>query len=229
MAKTNEQAPASSQSSVSANDELDVTTTARIDPTEMDAIAIGALDGPDESAEGGQRVRRVITTKDFIPNRDPEWIRLNVSSQPKGTYTRLGLIAGFITGCHRQRNEYQGKTLESVWLEGMFEGTVLTTGEVIQAPTLILPLAYGELVESAFRQAFNAGHERMQAELDVELGLETITRGAVSYEWVVTSFVTGEAQRALRAVRKRQQARLAKQTTPALAAPQANLKAISSR
>jgi hypothetical protein len=226
MSETTEQAGnATSHGRSDLNDDLsDIASTTHFDPATVDAIAIGALD---EDA-AGQRVRKVITTKDFIPGRDTAWIIQHVCTQPKGTYVRLGFLAGFITGCHRSQTDWQGKSLQSVWLEGMFEATLGATGEVIQAPNLILPLAYGELVEGAFKQASNQGIERMQAELDVEIGVEATGR-SIPYEWVVISYVTGEAQRALRAVRKRQAARLAKQkeTPPALAKP--DLQAIAAR
>lgn len=209
----------------------DAALETRIDADQAEAIATTTAPQQGDNAElaiddTGQRVRKVITTKDFIPGRDQQWILQNVVSRPKGTYVRLGFLAGFITGTERTQTDWQGKTLHSVWLKGMFEARLAETGEVLQAPNAILPLAFGELIEGAFRQAQLSGHlEGLKAELDVEIGVEATGR-SIPYEWVVVSYITGEAQRALRAVRSRQAARLAKQGTPTLGTIEGGRKAL---
>ena len=86
----------------------------------------------------------------------------------------------------------------------------MDTRRAFNAKMLGTLMAYG-LVETAFALP---GVQR--AELDVDIGLEATGR-TIPYEWVVVSHIGGEAQRALRAVKARQRARIEKRGSEALA------------
>lgn len=187
---------------------LDPETAAAIDDT---AEAMAAPP-PDDGDGPIVRARRVITTRDFLPGRDPQWAIANVAARPRGFQMLLGHLFGYATGFERQTNEVKGaggvKTLESVLLKGNFEATVVDpeTGEIteiINAGNAYLPLAYAEPIGAAFV----AGAARII--LDLSLGLEA-TGKMIPYEWVVKGPARADDP-TMNALRSRQQARLGKQ------------------
>lgn len=201
--------------------------TAAVDPKEADAIAASggavgdALAGAGgEEAETyddrGQRVRRVITTKDFLPGGDTDFPRRVVGPSERGTRFLLGTLRGTINATERKQMEWQGKKLESVWLNGDFEAILANTGEVISAPTAILPKAFGYIIESALA-GLDPG-EQAELKIDCDIGLEA-TGKTIAYEWVVIYYREGKAQKAMREVRARSDARLARQKKQLLLPP----------
>jgi hypothetical protein len=196
----------------------------RFDADAAEVVDKGARLDPaidQDEIEERQRLRRLITTADFLPGRSKEWAIQNVASRPRGTYIPLGLLDGMVNAIERKAYTATPtgggptRALESIWLKGSFEATIAATGEIIRAPNCILPLALGEMIEASFRQ----GNER--ASLDCEIGLEATGR-MIPYEWVVISYVSGEAASASRARRQKKQARLAAMIErKAIAAPTA--------
>jgi hypothetical protein len=164
--------------------------------------------GEDTSFDQGRRARRVITQGDFMPGRDGTWAIRHVAIHPRGYRVTLGHLIGAVLNTERKSNQVKEKTLESVWFHGAFEGQVINpdTGEVevLGSETLILPLAFGEQIEAAFK----AGAERV--ELDIDVAIESTGR-TPPYEWAILSYREGRAQKALRGLRARQAERLAAQ------------------
>jgi hypothetical protein len=169
----------------------------RIDPQEAAALA---------AEDRGQRVGRIITTKDWANGRDPNTI---VVGNPPGTRFLLGSLRGVVNSTERNTHTYKDKELESVWLNGEFEAIVAETGEIKSAPTAILPKAFGITIET---QIANLKREGGDAELtiDCDIGLEATGR-PIAYEWIVIYYREGKAQKAMRDVTARQNARLARQ------------------
>jgi hypothetical protein len=180
----------------------------------VDHVEPAAVEAIDQAAaDQGLRVRRILTGRDFLPGRDAVATQQLMAPKAVGAYHPLGYVAGRVTGIERHENDYQGKTLQSVWGNGFFQASVAETGEILTAVTFISPgSAFGLLVE----QAFAAGAETV--ELDLEIGLERTSRPTI-YEWVVTSYATGAGQRLVKPIVERQQARLARRAAMALPKP----------
>lgn len=197
----------------------DDATVAAIDAADAEAVAASApAEEPDVTApdDFGQRIRRVITTRDFLPGGDIEWPRRNVAPAERGTRFILGTLRGSVISTERKRTMYQrgteaAKELESVWLNGDFEAVLRGTGEVISAPTAILPKAFGYIIESALAGLDPA--DKAELKIDCDIGLESTAR-TIPYEWVVIYYREGKAQKAMREIRARSDARLARQTGP---------------
>jgi hypothetical protein len=174
----------------------------RIDPNEAAALA---------ADDKGQRVGRIITTKDWANGRDPNAI---IAGSPPGTRILLGSLRGVVDTTERSTHTYKDKPLESVWLNGEFEAVVAETGEVKAAPTAILPKAFGITIETAIaglkREASLGGGSDGQLTIDCDIGLEATGR-PIPYEWIVIYYREGKAQKAMRDVTARQNARLARQ------------------
>lgn len=197
--------------------ELEGEILGRVDPREADLVDDSAAD------DRGQRVGRIITTKDFLPASDPQFTaRLGI--EPPGTQVILGSLIGVVNSTERKTTMWQGKELESVWLNGEFEAVSRQTGEVKAAPTAILPKAFGLTIETAIaglkRQAQNGSGGDASAELtiDCDIGLEATGR-PIPYEWIVIYYREGKAQKALRDARARREARLARTERKALSGP----------
>ena len=179
----------------------------------------------DESAadDRGQRDGRIITTKDFLPASDPQFTaRLGI--EPPGTQVILGSLIGVVNSTERKTTMWQGKELESVWLNGEFEAVSRQTGEVKAAPTAILPKAFGLTIETAIaglkRNALDqrSGDASAELTIDCDIGLEATGR-PIPYEWIVIYYREGKAQKALRDARARREARLARTERKALSGP----------
>lgn len=155
-----------------------------IEPDEIDRLA-HAIDHQPAFDPTGRVVRLLITPKDFLPpGTDPNQI---IGGSPRGTMVTLGTLAGEIHSVKMHSHEWQGKTLESWWLEGYFQAVNAATGEVFTAPCAALPKAYGLEVAAAFRDP-----DLKMAALGVTVGLKAVTRGAIAYEWYVRNHMTSE-------------------------------------
>jgi hypothetical protein len=194
--------------------------------TRFDAESADAIEATWKADEAqGLRARKVIVPKDLVPGRDQAWIIQNVATQPKGSYVPLGYMSGYIFAVERRFTEWQGKRLESVWMQGMFEAESSITGEVLSAGFAILPSSFGEMIAGAFALAEKQGAHNLQAKLDVEIGLEATGR-SIPYEWVVYSYEETPAQKAVKAIKAQRQARVARREQKALAGSARPLKAI---
>ena len=183
----------------------------RIDPQEAAALA---------ADDKGQRVGRIITTKDWANGRDPNTI---VVGNPPGTRFLLGSLRGVVNSTERNTHTYKDKELESVWLNGEFEAVVAETGEVKAAPTAILPKAFGITIETALAGLKRDGGEA-ELTIDCDIGLEATGR-PIAYEWIVIYYREGKAQKAMRDVTARQNARLARQGKIAITGPRGDFDA----
>jgi hypothetical protein len=183
----------------------------RIDPQEAAALA---------ADDRGQRVGRIITTKDWANGRDPNMI---IAGSPPGTRILLGSLRGVVDSTERSIHNYKDKPLESVWLNGEFEAVVAETGEVKAAPTAILPKAFGITIETAIAGLKRDGGDA-QLTIDCDIGLEATGR-PIPYEWIVIYYREGKAQKAMRDVTARQNARLARQGKLAITGPRGDFDA----
>jgi hypothetical protein len=178
--------------------------TGEIEAIEAEAEALReAGDAPLSEQVDPRRVQTLITTRDFVPGGDTAWLVQNVASKPRGTIVMLGQLAGVVHRIEQHKSDYKGKTLDSVWLFGAFEARIAETGEIKSSVCAILPNAFGRMIEEAFRQGADRAH------LDIDIGVEATGR-AIPYEWAIWSHMGGETQRALKALRSRQEARALK-------------------
>jgi hypothetical protein len=169
--------------------------------THREAISERAME-----AVVGERVGRIITTKDFLPNGDLTFaVRLGV--EPRGTQVVLGALRGVVYSTERKKNLYKDKELESIWLNGSFEAVLRGTGEIKTAPTAILPFAFGLTIENTLRAAAAGDDNPPELTIDCDIGLESTGR-PIPYEWIVIYYREGKAHKALRDVRARSDARL---------------------
>jgi len=153
-----------------------------IEPDEIDRLA-HVIDQTPQFDPAGRVVRLLITPKDFLPPGVlPNQI---IGGQPTGTMVTLGTLAGEIHSVEKHEHEWQGKTLESWWLNGYFQAVNATTGEVFNAPCAALPKAYGLQVAASFRDP-----DVKLAALGVTIGLKAVVRGAIAYEWIVRDHMT---------------------------------------
>jgi hypothetical protein len=203
-------------------DDSDASVDTHFDPNEAEQV--------NHSLEiRGERVERIITTRDFLPPDDPQFAaRLGV--EPRGTRVLLGSLRGVVNSTERRTANWQGKLLESVWLNGEFEAVLAGTGEIKSAPTAILPKAFGMTIEASIAALLaemypqgaltptNGGlPQGVQLTIDCDIGLEATGR-SIPYEWIVVYYREGKAQKAMRDVRARSDARLARQVRKALPA-----------
>jgi hypothetical protein len=180
----------------------------RLDPREAQAI---------EADDRGQRVGRIITTKDYLPRGDVQFTA-RLGMEPVGTQVILGSLVGVVNSTERKITQWQGKELESVWLNGEFEAIMAGTGEVKAAPTAILPKAFGLTIETALAGLKRNGADDAELTIDCDVGLESTGR-PIPYEWIVIYYREGKAQKALRDARGRREARLARQSRKAISGP----------
>jgi hypothetical protein len=165
-------------------------------------IEPGEIEAADAAAQvefnrEGRLARTVITTKDFLADALPADLIAGVA---KGTVVTLGTIAGEIYSAEKRQGEYQGKTLESIWLNGVFQAVVGSTGEVFTAGQAILPKSYGVQVLNAFK---DLGVTAIT--LACTVGLRPSGR-PIPYEWVVRDHVAHAAASRVAAVSDRLQA-----------------------
>lgn len=172
-----------------------------------------------EIASEGVRARRAFMLKHFVPNAD--WINTNIVAKGKGTQAILGRVFGVSTGYEVKTNILpDGKQSESIVLKGTFQAESYLTGEISEATTVYLPLAYSEKVKTVF----DMDPTIKIVELDCDVGLEA-TGKTIPYEWVVIAFREGQAMALLRRLRESRArptnavALSAPVSAPALAAP----------
>lgn len=156
-----------------------------------DAPAHAVVDGD------GVRVSRAFAMKNFLP--DPDWINKNVVANGRGSHVIVGRVYGLATKAEPRTVDWQGKVIQSVALHGAFQAESRLTGEVRSVNLLFLPMAFASQVEAALRMEGSPS-----VEMDVDIGLEA-TGKPIPYEWTVTSYLEGRAERALRQLRGRRQ------------------------
>ena len=145
-------------------------------------------------ASNGTRARRAWSMKNFIT--DPDWINVNIVSKGRGYHTLVGRIVGMANSAQRRENVIKkpgrpDETVVSVALVGLFTAQTVEGAEH-SFSMLFLPMAFAEQVEAALALDGVKG-----VPIDVDIGLEA-TGKTIPYEWTVTSYLEGRAQRALR-------------------------------
>lgn len=174
-------------------------------------------DAAENGGSGGVRARRAFMLK-FLLGGDGDWINKNVVAKGKGTQAIVGRVFGICTGVEDKHNILpDGSTSRSAVLFGQFEYESAVTGEVGQASSAYLPLAYAD----ALKAAFASDPDAKMIEVDVDIGVEA-TGKTIPYEWLVINHGAGEAA-LLKRMRSRrrvgQKAIAAPNAAPALEAP----------
>lgn len=187
--------------------EIDAISKAAEAENDVSLASDAALDGDIQQGEG-RRIATAFAMKSFLPDQD--WIMKNVVAKGRGTHELVGRIFGTATRAIRKTNDWQGKQLESIALEGTFEAEFKLTGEVRAVSVTFLPRAFALQVEVALASGAEAAH------LDVDIGLEA-TGKTIPYEWTVTSYLEGRAERAMRALRGSR--RIGQPALPGLSGP----------
>jgi hypothetical protein len=157
-----------------------------VEGDEIDAAQAAANEG---AAGGtfdahGRLARTVITTKDFLAGAEAFDL---IQGLGRGQIANLGTLAGEIYSVEKKKTDWQGKELESYWLNGTFQAVVASTGEVFNAGQVILPKAYGLQVHNAFK---DLGVTMVTVACTV--GLRTSGR-TIPYEWVVRDHIASAA------------------------------------
>lgn len=143
----------------------------------------------------GVRARRAFMLKHFIPNAD--WINQNIVSKGAGTKAIIGRVFGVcFETMVTKTTQKDGRVSESVALKGAFQAEDYKTGEISEATTVYLPMAYAEKVAFMFK----ADPDLKAVEVDVDIGLEA-TGKTIPYEWVVIAYREGEAMAVLKRLR----------------------------
>jgi hypothetical protein len=187
-----------------------------VDQTHADADAMAAQNANDEAstlqtaddrrevpahevqqAADGTRVTRAFAMKNFVPSQD--WIMQNVVSKGKGHHELVGRVYGTIYRAESREVTWQDKKIASVALYGVVQAQPKDeTRNPVMVNMLFMPMAFAEQIQLAL----NAGAEKV--EIDVDIGLEA-TGKTIPYEWTVTSYLEGYAERALRRIRQSRQ------------------------
>lgn len=188
--------------------------TTRIDPADMPE-AERLADIPNDSI--GRRIDALISPRSFVSMEEAQAM---VAGKPRGWNMPIGRIIGYAKRGERRDSKAPVKPgadplPPSYFINGTFECTSLMDGTIRTAPWLILPRAAGDMMETAFN---SGGAERVL--LDIELGIEATGR-AIPYTYTVTAYGTRETadQKALSALRARQEARQAQRQQAQLNAP----------
>lgn len=167
-----------------------------------------------EQASAGVRARRAFMLK-FLLGGDGDWINRNIVAKGKGTQAVVGRLFGVCTGTEDKTNILpDGGTSRSVVLFGQFEYESSVTGEIGQASSAYLPLAFADAVKAAFA----ADPEAKMLEVDIDIGLEA-TGKTIPYEWLVVNHNGGEAALLKRMRSRRRPGLAAPKEAPALEAP----------
>lgn len=196
-----------------------------------DNAAIDAIDAEAQRERSeGQMLETIITPKMFLPptvETDPATDpRKLIGLQPFGATIMLGSLAGQVHRVERHAHTLpDGKELSSVWLIGFFEGVNYTTGAKMEAGTAVLPRSYGDMIENAYKSALEAGADArgLKADLDIEIGVKSVKRGAISFAWCCLNFVESPAAKRVREIRARQDQRLAHRRMAQLADQRQNV------
>lgn len=170
----------------------------------------------------GVRVRRAFMMKNFLPDPSTggvkQWIMQNVVSHGPGTHVSVGRIYGMVYESEPRETKQTAngveKSIKSVALSGDLEA-VSMAGEVSRFDMLFLPMAFAAQIHRALQSGAN------HVELDVDIGIAA-SGGNIPYEWTVTSYLSGKAERALGRMRAARQigqpAKAVMASTPAPAA-----------
>lgn len=162
----------------------------------------GMTEADTPEAGAGVRIRRAFTMKNFLPGGDVNtWIAANVISKGVGFHRMVGRIYGTVQAWEPRETLWKGrpgegeKTIKSIALSGNLQAENADTGEIVTMDMVFLPMAFAAQVSRAMEA--NPG---ASVEMDVDVGIES-TGKAIPYEWTVTSYLSGRAERQLRQLR----------------------------
>jgi hypothetical protein len=159
----------------------------------------------------GTRARRGFANKHLIPSTD--WIMTEVVSKGKGTKVIIGRVYGVATGAEQKENEFGGKILTSVVLQGSFEAESYVTGEITYTSSVYPPGAYADIVMAMFA----ADSALKNVEIDYDVCLEA-TGKPIPYEFFAEAYNDGREMAILKRLRL---SRARPATAPALLASEA--------
>lgn len=155
-------------------------------------------------AGSGQRVRRAFTMKNFLPSGDiNKWVAANVVSKGVGTHVAVGRIYGVIAAAEAKETLWKSnrpgegeKLIKSIALSGELQAENAFTGEIVTMDTVFLPMAAASRIARAIADQPRGA----RVQIDLDIGIES-TGKAIPYEWTVTSYLSGHAERLLRSMR----------------------------
>lgn len=168
--------------------------------TFMPATPAHAADDHAYTTGDGNRVTRAFSPKFLLP--DPGYIMREVvapSSVPGAVkvHKMIGRLSGIVTRYEHRSNKATvngvEKTIQSIGLVGVMQSENLD-GEVSTVSIAFLPMAFAEQVSAAIDMGATA------VQLDIDIGV-IATGKPIPYEWTVTSYLEGRAERAIRQIR----------------------------
>lgn len=174
---------------------------AEAENTQIAKLDQQTTDAPESGT--GIRIRRAFTMKNFLPAGDVNtWIAANVISKGVGAHCMVGRIYGSVSAWEPRETQWKSnrpgegeKTIKSIALSGNLQAEHAETGEIITMDMVFLPMAFASQVARALQS--NPGSA---VEMDIDIGIES-TGKAIPYEWTVTSYLSGRAERQLRQLR----------------------------
>ena len=123
---------------------------------------------------------------------------VNVVGKGKGTHIAVGRVFGVAYEAETRTNKVSRggaeQELTSIGLKGLFQAERLD-GQTQTFSLLFLPMAFAEQIAMALNLP-----DTKQADFDVDIGV-IATGKTIPYEWTVTSYIEGRAERALRQMR----------------------------
>lgn len=199
------------------HDEVDATEAEAMQDSMAAAVVDQAVEHITEDGEivqsSGVRARKAWAMKNFLPGNSQAWINAEVVAKGKGTHVIVGRIIGQALRADRKAVDWQGKQLESIALTGQFEAIPVHSNVPQAFSVLYLPMAFALQVEQALQS-----EGVRSVPLDVDIGVEA-TGKTIAFEWTVTSYLEGSAQRAMRRLRESRQTGRAALPAPSKPAP----------
>lgn len=165
------------------------------DQNAMVRVDAAAVDSDHAEVGEGTTIRRAFTMKNFLPATGYlDWIMKNVVGKGSGHHELVGRVYGMVYEAEKRTTRWKDKGEEkdiaSIALSGDLQAQA-KDGRTTTFDILFLPMAFATRIERALR---NGAH---QVEIDVDIGIEA-TGKVIPYEWTVTSYLSGRAERALR-------------------------------
>jgi hypothetical protein len=115
-----------------------------------------------------------------------DWIMRNIVAHGRGTHLCVGRVAGHAYRADHKENEWQGKKLEAIVLNGLFRMQSTVDPKLIyENAELYLPLNYAKKVEAELKLSKLDGADRVVT-IDADIGIEATGR-TIPYRWSVIS------------------------------------------
>ena len=105
-----------------------------------------------------------------------DWIMRNIVAHGRGTHLCVGRVAGHAYRADHKENEWQGKKLEAIVLNGLFRMQSTVDPKLIyENAELYLPLNYAKKVEAELKLNKSDGADRVVT-IDADIGIEATGR-----------------------------------------------------